>query len=53
MATLPDPVKRAIENPVVRSNFLALAVAVNTSLIRRSGEAYEPRAIQQASAEVN
>ena len=53
MATLPKPVKRAIENPVVRSNFLALAVAVNTSLIRRSGEAYKPRAIQQVSAEIN
>jgi len=50
---LPVQVKKAIENVLVASVYRELAVAVNTSLIRRPGEAYEPRAIQAASSEVN
>jgi len=50
---LPVQVKKAIENALVASVYRELAVAVNTSLIRRPGEAYEPRAIQAASAEIN
>jgi hypothetical protein len=51
--SLPVPVKEAIKNAVVMSVFRELAVAVNTSLIRRPGEAYAPRAMQAASAGVN
>jgi len=51
--TLPVEVKKAIENALVASVYRQLAVDVNTTLIRRPGEAYEPRAIQPASAEVN
>ena len=51
--SLPVPVKKALDNAVVLSVYQQLAVAVNTSLIRRPGEAYEPRAIQAASAEIN
>ena len=51
--TLPLQVKKAIDNALVASVYRELAVAVNTSLIRRPGEAYQPRAIQAASAEVN
>ena len=50
---LPVQVKRAIENAVVVSVYRQLALAVNSSLIRRPGEAYEPRAVQAASAEIN
>jgi hypothetical protein len=51
--SLPAPVKKAMENAVVRSIYYQLAVVVNTSLVRRPGEAYQPWAIQAASAEVN
>jgi hypothetical protein len=50
---LPVQVKKAIEDAVVVSVYRQLALAVNTSLIRRPGEAYEPRAVQAASAEIN
>ena len=51
--SLPVPVKKALESPFVRSVYDQLSVVVNTSLIRRPGEAYEPRAVQAASAEIN
>jgi hypothetical protein len=51
--SLPVPVKKALENPVVLSVYQHFAVVVNTTLIRRAGEVYEPRAMQAASAEIN
>ena len=51
--TTPAPVKKAMENAVVRSIYYQLAVTVNTSLIRRSDERYKPCAIQAARAKVN
>ena len=51
--SLPVPVKKALESMFVRTAYGQLAVAINDSLIRRPGEAYEPRAVQAASAEIN
>ena len=52
-ASLPVPVKKALESIFVRTAYSLIAVAVNDSMIRRPGEAYEPRAVQVASAMVN
>ena len=51
--SLPVPVKKALESIFVRTAYSLIAVAVNDSMIRRPGEAYEPRAVQVASAMVN
>jgi len=50
---LPASVKKALEKAVVLNAYHHLAMVVNISLIRRPGEAYGPRALQAASAEVN
>jgi hypothetical protein len=52
--SLPVPVvKKALESMFVRTVYGQMALAVNLSLIRRPGEAYEPLAVQPASSEVN